>query len=93
MTKWTTRSLNCATYMTLRTGDVAEVVVSHDGRNKFQFNMNKPLEVARDDYYIAQSRNTALIGDIRKYNRCIKAYKDECKRVNENYTGGNKNGK
>ena len=88
MTKWTTRSLNYAAYMTLRTGDVADVIVSHDGRNKFQFNMNKPLEVARDDYYIAQSRNIALIGDIRKYNRYIKAYKDECKRVNENYTGG-----
>lgn len=93
MTKWTTKSLNCATYMTLRTGDIADVVVSDDGRNKFQFNMNESLESARDDYYMAQKRNNALIGDIKKYNRYIKVYKDKCKGVNENYGGGNKNGK
>lgn len=69
------KSLNCASYVTTVTGEIAEISIEENGMTSFNFNEKKEIKSAINMYRNCVSNNKELNADLIKFIGNIRDYK------------------
>lgn len=69
------KSLNCASYVTAVTGEIAEISIEENGMTSFNFSEKKEVKSAINMYRNCISNNKELNADLVKFISNIRDYK------------------